>query len=200
MMTTLSFPKSGANVETPTGIANRASCRPQRAARAVRPVCLDVREHQHERDDQQYDHQRARETRVVVVVVVVVSFDAKVFFDGGVLREGTLEVYFRKASTPPTPRRIIDRAFRGSDDDTRLVVHEEKADFSAVLRRARAGRERKVPNLRQMLRDNAKCLSNRDDDDGDDDLPPLVNGEKPSRLSKPRRATVDLQKKRRCSR
>ena len=36
-------------------IRNRARelCRPQqRAARAVRPVCLDVREHQHERDEQ----------------------------------------------------------------------------------------------------------------------------------------------------
>ena len=33
-------------------------------------------------------------------------------------------------------RRIIDRAFRGSDDDTRLVVHEESR-FGAVLRRAR---------------------------------------------------------------
>ena len=133
-------------------------------------MCLDVREHQHERDDQQYDHQRARETRVVVVVVVVVvvSFDAKVFFDGGVLREGTLEVYFRKASTPPTPRRIIDRAFRGSDDDTRLVVHEESR-FGAVLRRARAGRERESPGIETKV-ESAVSSSDRDDDDGDDDF------------------------------
>ena len=129
-------------------------------------MCLDVREHQQK---QHQHHQRARETRVVVVVVVSsITDDAKrdVFFDGGV-REATLGLYFRKASTP-TPRRI-DRAFCGSDDDTRLVVHEESR-FGAVLRRARAGREWDRAGVETKLRDAVSSSADDDRDDDDDDF------------------------------
>ena len=123
----------------------RAVSSTTRSARS--PGVLDVREHQHERDDQQYDHQRARETRVVVVVVVALRCES-------VFRRA-----FREGRWKCTLERRRHHRHRGASSialfaaaTTMPGLSSMKSRFGGVAK-SEAGRERESPELRQRLRD-----------------------------------------------